>query len=58
LIVVADAEVPEDGGLVEVAERRHVVDPVDPEVLTSFDLKCSKLRHFKNISFNNRFIFK
>jgi hypothetical protein len=38
LIVVSDPQVPEDGGLVEVAQGRHVVHPVEPEVLTRLHL--------------------
>ena len=38
LIVVSDPQVPEDGGLVEVAEGGHVVDPIAAKVLAGLDL--------------------
>ena len=36
-VVVSDPEVPEDGGLVEVAQRDHVVNTILAEVLTGLD---------------------
>ena len=38
LIVVSDPQVPEDGGLVEVAEGGHVVDSIAAKVLAGLDL--------------------
>ena len=39
VVVVAEADVPEDRGLVEVGERDHVGHPVRAEVLAALDLR-------------------